>query len=196
MKKRVEVQDATPQLVSVVLTPGSCPPGPCLLVTEALPLLSPEQLPAVSPDGRYAIVEIASDWEPRHTVFLEDRALKTQRKLFSYDQPESFLWNYDSKVFAVTDYANYIGNDSSVRSIFSVDENVPPVPVLDLLFRQLSESARENLKARLSNHHVNFVEALAWIKPMDLELKVSGYGDKDHASFAETYKLHVDLGHQ
>src|SRR5260221_5238330 len=32
VKKQVEVQDATPQLVSVVLAPGSCPPGPCLVV--------------------------------------------------------------------------------------------------------------------------------------------------------------------
>jgi hypothetical protein len=121
MKKQFEVQDATPQLVSVLLAPGWCSQG-CGVVTEASPLLSPEHLPAVSPDGRFAIVEIASDWVPRHTIFLEDRVLKTQRKLFSYDQPESFLWNYDSKVFAVSDNTNFLGDDTSLRSIFSVDE--------------------------------------------------------------------------
>src|SRR6266478_4802138 len=46
----------------------------------------PEHSRAVSPDGRYSITGVYSESEPYHTVFLDDRQLKTRRELFSYSR--------------------------------------------------------------------------------------------------------------
>ena len=188
--KRIEVQNDSHQTIDVVLRVDSCPPGPCPTVTNVFPVSFPEQSQVVSPDGRYVIVGVDSDAEPHHTAFLEDRINKTRRKLFNYDRHVSFLWYYDSDLIAVTDY---VGSDSSRCSIVSVDEKAPPTEVLDLLFRQLSESSREILKRHLTNHHV-YVEASLWSKPMALKLKVSGYGEADPAGFTEFYNLLVHPG--
>lgn len=185
--KRIEVQNDSHQIIDVVLKVGDCPPGPCGIVSNVFPVSFPDQSQAASPDGRYVIVGVDGDADPHHTVFLEDRILKTRRKLFNYDRHVVFLWYYDSNLFAVTDY---VSSDSSRCSIISVDEKVPPIQVLDLLFRQLSESSRERLKSHLSNHHA-YVEASVWAKPTDLELKVSGFGDTDPAGFTEFYSLQV-----
>jgi hypothetical protein len=125
-------------------------------VPYVFPISFPDQSKALSPNGRYAIVGVDSDTQPHHTVFLEDRILKTRRKLFNYNRRVAFLWYYDSKAFAATDF---VDADSSRCNIILVDKKVPPIPVLDLLFRQLSDDARESLKSHVSNHDV-YVEAL------------------------------------
>ena len=181
--KRIQVQAGARQTVEVVLKVQSC--GPCNIVTDVLPVSFPEQSQAVSPDRRYVIVGVDHDVEPYHEVFLEDRMNKTGRKLFNYDRHVAILWAYDSKWFADTDY---VGSDASRCSIMSVDEKVAPIPVLDVLFQQLSESARQILKKHLSNEHV-YVEASVWSKPLDLMLKVSGHGNADPTGFAEFYNL-------
>ncbi len=185
MKKRVEVQDATPQVVSVVLTPGSCPPD--CFYEEAMARQA-EQSVAVSPDQRYAIVWAYSIGS-LFTAVLEDRDRQTRRELFTYDPNVLVLWSSDSKAFAVT---GYVGNNISRCSIFSVDDKVPPIQVLDLFARQLSEIEREDLEGYLSSPHAK-IQALAWIKPTDLEVEASAYDDRNHISFKETYTLPVDL---
>jgi hypothetical protein len=185
MKKRVEVQNATAQLVSVVLQPGSCSGSGCFQFEE-IPLHEPSR--AVSPDQRYAIIE-NDDIGERYAYFLEDRHLNTRRELFTYNRQLFFLWNPDSKVFAVT---GYTGSDVSRSTVVAVDEIVRPIPVLDLFARQLSEIEREELEGRLTNRHVN-IEALRWTTPTDLVLEVSGYADEDHSIFADTYTVPVDL---
>jgi hypothetical protein len=183
MKKRVEAQNATPQLVSVLLAPGSC--SGCYLNEAALGMSDRR---TVSPDQRYAIAE-NENVMGEYTIFLEDRDLKTRRELFTYKKQSRFLWNPDSKVFAVT---GCTGSDVFRCAILSVDEMVRPIPVLDLFARQLSEIEREDLEGRLTNRYVS-VEALKWTTPTDLVLEVSGYSDADHAIFADTYTVPVDL---
>jgi carboxypeptidase family protein len=46
--KRIEVQNNTPQRIDVVLKVGSCPPGPCLVVSSAVPVSSADQARAAS----------------------------------------------------------------------------------------------------------------------------------------------------
>jgi hypothetical protein len=128
--KRIEAIAATPQVIEIVLKVGSCPPGPCLMVSNDVSVSFPAQSEAISPDGRYAIISVDRGTKPSHSVFLEDRLLKTRRKLFNYDRHVVVLWKSDSKLFAVTDY---VASDSSRCSILSVDEKVSPVQVLDVL---------------------------------------------------------------
>jgi hypothetical protein len=123
-------------------------------------------------------------------VFLDDRLLKTRRKLFNYDRNIALLWKSDSRLFAVTDYA---GSDNSRCSVVSVDEIVPPIQVLDVLSRQLFEIAAQQLKRSLSNHHA-YVEAYVWDGPTSLQVKISGYGDADPAGFVEFYEVLLPLG--
>ena len=185
MKRRVEVQDATAQLVSFALRPGSCSGSGCFQF-EGIPLQEPSR--AVSPDQRYAIIE-NDDYIDRYAYFLDDRHLNTRRELFTYNKPLFFLWNHDSKLFAVT---GYTGSDVSRSTVVAVDEIVRPVAVLDLFARQLSEIEREDLEGRLASQNAKII-ALAWVKPGDLQVEVSSYDDKSHAGFMQTYILPVDL---
>ena len=183
--KRVEANSATHQTVEIVLSIKSCPPGPCVMVTDIFPVSFPEQSQAVSPDGRYAVVGVNSNIEPYHTVFLEDRNVKARRKLFTYDRHIVVLWNADSKLFAVT---NYVGSDNSRCTIISIDEKAQPIEVLGVLSHQLAEASWKRLQNQLSNHHA-YVEAVVWDGPMSLQVKVSGYGDADRKGFAEFYEV-------
>jgi hypothetical protein len=190
VKKRIEAKAAMQQTLDIFLKIGSCPPGVCGVVTDVFPVSFPAQAQAVSPDGRYAIVGVDSGTEPYHSVFLEDRSLKTRRKLFNYDHRIVLLWKSDSKLFAVTDYQ---GSDNSRCSVLPVDEKVPPIQVLDVLSHQLSEDSWKQLQTHLSNHHA-YVEAEVWDGPMSLLVKISGYGDADPAGFAGFYEVLLPAG--
>lgn len=186
--KHIEVQPGTYQTIAILLkVPYG---GPSVVVTSDLRVLFPEKTQAPSPDGRYVIVGVNSESSPHHRVFLEDRVRKTRRKLFNYDRNIVLLWHYNSKWFAVTD--NF-ASDGSRCTIFSVDKKIRPMPVLDLLFRALYPSSRDDLKTFLSNHHA-YVEAVAWDGPMILKVKVSGYGDANPGGFTKFYEAQLSLG--
>src|ERR1700676_4135180 len=63
----------------------------------------PEHSEAASPNGAYVIIGEENHAEPFHTAVLEDRVLKTRRKLFDYDRHIDLLWNPDNQSFALTD---------------------------------------------------------------------------------------------
>jgi hypothetical protein len=156
------------------------------MVTNVFLVVSfPAQSHAISPDGRYDIVDVENATEPHHSVLLEDLYRRTRRKVFDYDRNIALLWKPDSKYFAVTDY---IGSDNSRCSILSVDETVPPIQVLDALSRQVSGETRKQLETHLSNHH-SYFEAVVWDGPMSLQVKISGYGDADPEGFKEFYEV-------
>jgi hypothetical protein len=159
--------------------------GNCPAVTNVFPVSFPAQSQAVSPDGRYAVVDIDSDRKPYHRVFLEDRFLHTRRNLFNYERHVVLLWDADSRMFAATDY---IGSGTSTCSIISVDDKVARMQALDLLFRQLGEDAKKILQGQLSNHHV-YVEASEWWGSTSLVVTVSGYGDRDAKGFKQAYNV-------
>lgn len=188
--KRIEAKTAAPQAIEIVLKVGSCPPGPCFVLANEVPVSFPVQSQAISPDGRYAIVGVDRGTKPSHSVFLEDRLLKTRRKLFNYDQHVDLLWKSDSKLFAVTDY---VGSDSSRCSILSVDEKVPPVQVLDVLSHQLSKDTWEKLVTHLGSHHA-YVEAEVWDGPTSLMVKISGDADAATAGIAGFYEVLLPSG--
>jgi len=188
--KRIEAKPGTHQAVDIVLKVGACPPGVCGVVTNVFPVSFPGQSQAPSPDGRYVIVGADSGSGPYHSVFLEDRLLKTRRKLFDYDRHIVLLWKSDSKLLAVTDY---VSSENSRCSILPVDEKVPPIQVLDVLSHQLSEDTWKQLQTHLSNHHA-YVEAEVWDGPMSLLVKISGYGDADPAGFAGFYEVLLPAG--
>jgi len=184
LKRRLEVQIASPQTVSVVLQPYSCSDG-CGLEYSSL-LLDPSL--ATSPDRRFAILEDVHA-RPDHKFFLIDRDFTTQRKLFSSSKPVKALWGYDSRAIVVTDYPH---GDIYHTKVFPVDVNLPPIRLLDLIARQLTETEREDLEGRLSRLHIT-IEALKWVKQTELELTLSGFDDKAQKNFKETYVLPIDF---
>jgi hypothetical protein len=148
------------------------------------PVSFPQSSRAISPDGHYEIVGVDSDTKPQHTVFLEDRQLKTRRKLFNYDRSISLLWNPDSKSFAVTDYA---GSDFSRCGLVSVDEKVPYDDIWEKLVKAVDIAEQKSL---LHNHHV-YITATEWIDSEKLRIKVWGYGDANPSGFTRFYVYHI-----
>jgi len=145
----------------------------------------PEQSQAPSPNGRYVIIGEENRAEPFHTAILEDRTLKTRRKLFDYDRHIDLLWNPDSKSFALTDYE---GSDYSRCSIVFIDQSVPTIRVWDKLVEVLTHTERKSL---LENHHV-YIAAMRWIEAGRLKVKVWGYGEVDPSGFTRFYSYGTD----
>jgi hypothetical protein len=140
----------------------------------------PPQAQAASLDGHYVIIEEKNHSEPFHTAILEDRVLKTRRKLFDYDRGIDLLWNPDSKSFAVTDYE---GSDYSRCRIIFADRTAPTIQIWDKLIAALTTSERKGL---LANHHV-YIAAAQWIGDGALKVKVWGYGEVNPSGFTRFY---------
>src|SRR5260370_17741427 len=85
------------------------------------PISFPDHSQAVSPNGRYLITDVESDSGPHHTVFLNDRRLKTPRKLFNYGRAIEILWKRAIKSCVLNDYS---GSDYSECRIFSFTTKV------------------------------------------------------------------------
>jgi hypothetical protein len=147
----------------------------------------PDHSRVPSPDGRYVLVGVDSDTEPHHAVFLEDTLQKTSRKLFSYDQHVKLLWNHESTLIAVT---TFTGNESSKCMVVSVDEKLPIFRALDWLY---SPNAPKEMRDFLTNRHA-YVEAEAWTGPMELDVKVWGYGQANPSGFTQYNRVYVHFG--
>jgi hypothetical protein len=189
-RRHNEVQRGTHQTISIALQVGGC--TECLAVTAAASPANPfyyfpEAFDGISPDGRYVIAGLNCDSEPHHTLYWEDRALKTWRKWLTYDTRVVLLWSPDSELLAVTDY---VSSNRSRCSVYSVDETIPPIQVLDLLFSRLSKSEQTRLKRFLSNQQA-YVEASAWNGPAQLAVGIHGSGDANPAGFSELYELQL-----
>lgn len=145
----------------------------------------PEHSEAASPNGRYVITGEENHAEPFHTAVLEDRVLKTRRKLFDYDRHIDLLWNPDNESFALTDYEE---SDYSRCSIIFVDQTQPTIRVLEKLVKDLAQKERKSL---LENHHV-YIAAIEWIGARSLKVKVWGYGEVDPWGFTRFYSYDKD----
>lgn len=193
--QRVDVQGGTSQKISLTLGVRSC--GQDCMPREKMSAALvdfPEQSQAISPDGRYAILAVDPGPVPQHTLVFEDRILKTRRPLLSYERHVTVLWHLSSRVFAVTEY---VGNDNSQCRIYSVDDTSHPISVLERLYGQLPEPAKESLKAALASHST-FVEAQDWVYPTNLMLMVTPYSVNSTAGFEAVswypfYELNLDL---
>jgi len=140
----------------------------------------PQQSQVPSPDSRYSIIREENRSEPFHTAILEDRVLRTRRKLFDYDRGIDLIWNPDSKSFAVTDYE---GSDYSRCRIIFADQTAPTIQVWDKLVAALTKSERKSL---LENHHV-YISAVRWVGAGTLKVKVWGYGEVNPSGFTRFY---------
>lgn len=145
----------------------------------------PEQSQAASPNARYVIIGGQNHAEPFHTAILEDRVLKTRRKLFDYDRHIDILWSPDNKSFALSDYEE---SDYSRCSIIFVDQTLPAIRVWDKLVKALTPTERKSL---LENQHV-YIAAMQWIEAGALKVKVWGYGEVDPSGFTRFYSYDRD----
>jgi len=141
---------------------------------------------AVSPGHRFAIVNVDSDTEPHHMLFLADRQRKTRRKLLEYARQVEVLWNPDSFTFAVTDYA---GSNVADCLVFSVTDDGEPRNVADALWGTIT-NPKEQASLRDSSHI--YWTAVRWKSPHSLLVKVWGHTDVPPArnfQYFHTYNL-------
>ena len=195
-RKRIEAEPGSHQAISIELTVGVCTQCVEVIACPATgcpsPPSFPEQSRVASPDGRYLLMRKGWPWAGRHTVELEDRVLKTRHELFKYNQRVVFQWW--GRLIIATDYA---GSHVSHATLYSVDKQIPPVQVLDLLLSQIDEDDRKVLVEALTNRRV-CVEALgfgfdgmaSWWGS-GLGAKVSAYGPKGTLDFEWTYAVQL-----
>jgi Tol biopolymer transport system component len=140
----------------------------------------PSDQTAPSPDGRYVVLNVDSDKEPEHTLFLVERPSKAKRKLLVYGRYTEALWNPNSDLIAITDYA---GSNVAQCLVFSTSGRAP----VDI-GEQITRTVRGK-KERASiqeNDHVYFA-GIAWTSPRTLKVKVWGHGDADPSGFKRFY---------
>jgi hypothetical protein len=148
------------------------------------PISFPEHRKATSPGGRYAIVNVKSDVQPYHTVFLDDFKLKKRRKFFNYDRWVEELWNPDSSSFVHTDHA---GSDFSECRIVSVERNT----VIANVWAEIQQKSTAEERRQLTKNHHLYIAAQEWLNPKRLLVKVDEYGEFDRSGFTRFYEYEI-----
>ena len=129
------------------------------------------QTQAVAPDKRFAVVNVDSDKEPYHTLFLEDQQTNTRRKILEYDRSVEVIWNPDSTAFAVN---NYAGSNVGECLIFFTSDKIASVNVGDALLDRMTSG--EELSTLHVSDHIYWT-AVRWTSPELLKVKVWGHTD-------------------
>ena len=148
----------------------------------------PDHSRVYSPNGRYALINVNNNEEPYHTVFLENRRLKTRRMLFQYRRGVDVLWNPDSESFALTDYG---GSDFAHCSVVFVDEKIETIPVLEQLLKRLSVRDQKDIQR---NDHL-YVQAVQWINLDVLRIKIWGHDSESRTGFERFYRFSRSKSH-
>jgi hypothetical protein len=156
----------------------------------AAPVSFPEAASeAVSPNGQFAVVNVDSDAEPHHTLFLENRQTKARQKLMDYERHVEVLWNPNSTTLAVTDYA---GSNIAECLLFSVSDPRQPENVADVL-RKTIKNSKELAILRKGGH--TYWRAVRWTSPHTLVVKVWGHTDENPSqSFEYFHTYHANNG--
>jgi len=149
----------------------------------------PEKSRAPSSDGHFVLMNVDSDSEPHHTVFLAAQGSKARRKLFTYGRGVEVLWSPNSQLFIVNDYA---GSDYSRCRVYPVEAGKAPIEAWDDLLASQSASVRSLL---LDNHHV-YIAAMRWVTAISFDLKAWGYGDNSPSGFVRHFSYTVGQGFQ
>ncbi len=136
----------------------------------------------LSPDGRYIIRNENRDSSPRaftgafHTLFLDETARKSRRKLCDYIRHVQVAWTADSSRILVNDY--YTSN-SSRALVFSVEQSAESTIIdKNWLITALPAPQAERLR---NNKHV-YIQA-SGMNGDRLLFNVRGYGEGDPAGF-------------
>jgi hypothetical protein len=137
------------------------------------------------------VVNVDSDSEPYHTVFLATDGSNERRELFTYERGMEVLWSPNSQFFVVNDYA---GSDYSRCRVHSVETGKAPIQIWDELLASQSANVRSLL---LDNHHV-YIAATRWVTSISFNLKAWGYGDKSPSGsgFVRHFTYTVGQGFQ
>jgi hypothetical protein len=143
------------------------------------------QTQAVARDGRFAVVNVDSDTEPHHTLLLENRQTKSTRKILEYDRSVEVLWNPDSTMFAVN---NYAGSNVGECLIFLINK-AASVNVGDVL--QNGTTNRDEISTLHASDHIYWA-AVRWMSPQLLKVKLWGHTDVSpyrEFQYYHTYKV-------
>lgn len=149
---------------STVLECASCP-----IVRTIFPIDLSKYSEAKSPNGQYSIVGEKKDKGLVHKLFLLDNVRGQRRKLPSYNNRVTILWNSNSDFFSVTEY---IDENHSRCTMMSVKPKSRGVGVIDVLSHQLTPDTWEGLKAHLGDQRF-LVEGWAWQGDTALEATIS-----------------------
>ncbi|HVP44406.1 MAG TPA: hypothetical protein VMS96_13315 [Terriglobales bacterium] len=121
----------------------------------------------LSPDKRFELINVDSDKEPHHSIFLKERKTGQSRKVYEYGRSAAVLWAPDSKHFALNDHA---GSDFTNTYVVAVDESTPRIDV--------QEEIQHFVKGLAGGHHEYFGVA-RWLDNRTVVVHHWGHGDGD-----------------
>ena len=122
---------------------------------------------ALSPDGRFAVLNMDRDEEPNHVLSLHDKKQGSRFPIFPYRRHVDVSWSKDSKFFFVNDYAE---SDLADCVVASVDDHKQ---------RKMSATLQEEIldfMRGFKGSHL-YVTCDAWSPNDDLAVSVWGSGD-------------------
>lgn len=140
---------------------------------------------AVSPNGRFAVIDPDSDEQRYHSLFLEDRRTHERRKLLEYQRWVEVLWNPNSTSFAVNDH---MGSNISESYVYSTD---PDKQRIDVEGKILAQMKTPGEKASVTQNLHVYWEAVRWVDSKTLRVKVWGYGEANPGGFTRYYKYRL-----
>lgn len=150
------------------------------------PVAFPGAAEAKDPTGRYAVVYVAPDAKAvdggRHQLRLRVEKSGAARHLLSFDSSAAVYWAPDGNALAVTDRR---GSAASTVLLY-----FPQRPGETDLDAELAKTLGP-LPERTGNGHV-YLEAVRWLNPKTLRVRLRGYGKHDPEGFDELFDY--DLG--
>lgn len=143
-----------------------------------------EGLVAVSPDGRYKVVNFLCSRQiddKRAALVLVNRKTGARRTLYFYTRGATVVWSPDSRRIAINDYA---GSDYTNNLVYSIDQDGQPIDL---------QKQWDKWKEMPEADHF-YMSVLQWTSRDDLKLIVWGHGGAPTRGFCRCFFLNLSDG--
>jgi len=146
----------------------------------------------VSPDGRWALVNIDSENNEinkflgdNHALYLMELGSDKMIHIYSYARHVDILWSNGGSMLLINDYA---GSNYSFPIVVEMNSGCSKINVKEKLMEQFP-----NTYSVLRSHHL-YIEGTEWLNARHLKVEVHGYGDTAPNGFTLWFEYTIGNG--
>lgn len=141
-----------------------------------------EKLAAISPDGRFSIINKDNDNDQNHVIYIRDNISRSIKPVIYYNRHIDIGWSPNSKRFFVNNY-----KESNISDCEIITTNAgKKISIAHAITKQ-------DGAILLGNDDSHFyVTCLSWLNPQSVSVSVVGYNGPRSGSINR--KLKCDLG--